>query len=469
MTTTKKSAPKTSTPKPTSSVSLGGLSAVSEDARLATLATDHGPPDPTDYNSLMARLQTVEDKFPPLYQESFVGPYVATLKALGANKFATILKKDPNREGPAGLLFDLAQAVLQHGEGYNKAATRAYQEFISDLYDGYLGSESRHGVKQPDLSVIPPLVKWGNPDSGPYTWPVDAASSFHVKTGVVNLPPANASQGLVAWAALGHETAGHDILHADTGLLDELSAALQENLAPLGLGLADYFSNRIDETASDVQGILNLGPAAGIGLIAYFRGLIGAYSGKAKLRNEGPADDPHPADIVRGFLAAEVVALLNFSGRKAWSAVIASETEKDLGTIVLADQVIPATTAKKAAKIVAHSLVATKLNAIENHSLGQIQNWQDGDEALVQSLRAPLRDGTAIDFGGSFGTIYAAHLVAAAVTEALATGHDLAGLQERMIQGMVTLHEKNPVWGPLYVAHPGDMIRNYVVAPGWRR
>ena len=49
----------------------------------------------------------------------------------------------------------------------------------------------RKGVKLPDKGAIPPLVKWGNPNSGPYTWPVDATSNFGVRTAIVNLPPAN--------------------------------------------------------------------------------------------------------------------------------------------------------------------------------------------------------------------------------------------------------------------------------------
>jgi hypothetical protein len=100
----------------------------------------------------------------------------------------------------------------------------------------------------------------GNPDSGPYTWPSDATSAFQAKAPIVNLPPANTHRGLFAWAALSHETAGHDILHADDGLQDELSRRVREalNAATIGAGLADYWSQRIDETASDVMGILNM-------------------------------------------------------------------------------------------------------------------------------------------------------------------------------------------------------------------
>jgi hypothetical protein len=147
------------------------------------------------------------------------------------------------------------------------------------------------------------LVKWGNPNFGPYTWPIDAThEGFNVKAAIVNLPPAHARRDLMGWSALGHETAGHDILHADDGLQPELATLVQKELTKehIGFGLAEYWSSRIDETASDVMGILNMGPAAAIGLICFFRGLNAAGSGKARLRSRGPSKDPHPADILRG-------------------------------------------------------------------------------------------------------------------------------------------------------------------------
>ncbi len=236
-------------------IQLPGLAATIDDARLAAEATDTGPADPVRLSELLQRLTAVHGSFPPVYEQHFVSPFIGTLQGLGEAKFKQILLQDPNHESSAGLLFDIAQAVLQHGEGYLKPSTRAFQEFISDLYDGFLSAADRRGVKDPDQGVVPPLAKWGNPDFGPYTWPVDATASFKVQAGVVNMPPANATGGLVSWAALGHETAGHDILHADTGLQDELAQALRTSLAPLGHGLADYWSERIDETSSDVMGL----------------------------------------------------------------------------------------------------------------------------------------------------------------------------------------------------------------------
>ena len=447
-----------------SEIKFAGLPAAIEDARVAAASTDDGPKEPSHYDELVARLKAVKDRFPPVYEQGFVGPYLATVEALSPAKFARVLASDPDRVSSAGLLFDLAQAILQHGEGYQKAPTRAYQELTSDLYDGFLSAEDRHGVKPPDRGVIPPLAKWGNPTSGPYTWPVDATASFGVKAGVVNLPPANATSGVVGWAALGHETAGHDILHADSGLQEELASAVRAKLKPLGHGLADYWADRIDETASDVMGLLNIGPSAGIGLIALFRGWSLAMGEPPVLRSEGPAGDVHPADIVRGYLAAELIALLTFSKRGAWSKAIARETDKDRKTIVLAGVTIAPALARKSAQIVAQTLALTKVAALEQHALADIQNWSDADEALVDGVREAFRTGGPLPAAPADRPLYAAHLVAAATVEAVTSGQGIPALQQRMIAELDALHDKNPSWGPLFVTHPGQLHRDFARA-----
>jgi hypothetical protein len=286
---------------------------------------------------------------------------------------------------------------------------------------------------------------------------------------VVSLPPANATGGLVAWSTLGHETAGHDILHADTGLQPELARALRKNLQPLGAGLADYWSKRIDETSSDVMGLLNLGPAAGIGLVAYFRGLGAAFADEAKLSNEGPKDDDHPADVLRGYLAAEVVALLKFKGNAAWADAIVKETDKDRGVIKLDGRTVSYAVARRSVKIVAQTLVQTKTKALENHALGEIQNWRDTDEVKVGLVRAALRSGAPLSATGGDDKIYAAHIVAGAVIEACATGKGIPLLQSRMIGLLVTAHEENPSWSPLYALHSGEIERHYFIKAAWRK
>ena len=64
----------------------------------------------------------------------------------------------------------------------------------------------------------------------------------------------------LGWSALGHETAGHDVIHAYKGLRHELSRNVQDTLSKEKLknGLPDYWSTRLHESTSDVLGILNI-------------------------------------------------------------------------------------------------------------------------------------------------------------------------------------------------------------------
>jgi hypothetical protein len=202
-----------------------------------------------------------------------------------------------------------------------------------------------------------------------------------------------------------------------------------------------------------------MGPAAGIGLIVYFRALNAAYGGTAKLRNDGPDNDPHPADILRGYLAAETVALLLFADSKVWSDLIAKETDKDAGRITVAGEVITSKIARDSARIVADTLVQFKPDALEQHALGQIQNWRDADEQIVKTVREVLRTGTSLP-ASQPNKIYAAHVVAAAAIESLANGPGIVSVFDHMKTILKTLHDQNPAWGPLFVRHPGNVVRD---------
>lgn len=438
-----------------------------EDARQAALDSDPGPADPTQFNSLRGRLESARPKIPRLYVDPAFTPYVQTLDQLGENDFNHILIQDPNREGAAGLMLDIAQAFLQKAEGFESKALAAFEEVVSDLYDGFLSAEDRGGVAPPDKETFAPLVKFGNPDFGPYTWPVDATESFKMSVAVVNLPPANSRKGLLAWPALGHETGGHDILHADNGLLNEVGDAVQSGLAadPATKPLASYWASRIDETASDVLGILNMGPAPAIGLIGYFRALNAAFGGAAQLRNTGPANDAHPADIVRGFLAASTVRQLEFAQAADWAKIVETETKKDVGVIRLAGKTVSAEAARKSAETVAKVIVAHPMRALENHAFGQIQNWRDTDEVIVQRLRVALTTANPLPPDLSGTGIFAAHLVAAATMAALAQGANIPLIFQRMVDLLKTMNAKNPSFGPLRVRHPGNIARDRTYIP----
>lgn len=433
-----------------------------EEAKISLLDDDRGPEDPTDYHQLMNRLNASRYKLPPLYRDMFFQPYVDSLNQIGEQGFNSILIAGSQGDGTSGLMLDIAQAILQNGEGYNWVATDAFEEVVSDLYDGFLSAEDRRGIDPPDRGTIPPLVKWGNPNSGPYTWPVDATLSFGLKAGVVSLPPSHARSSILVWSGLAHETAGHDITHAYTGLFHQLSRAVQDALdkAELNDGLPDYWSTRLDETTSDVLGILNMGPMPGLGVMGYFRAISEMFSGEPKLDNGVPmpyySRDPHPTGILRGYLAAFTVKLLSFEGADDWAKIIKSETDKDLSTIYLEGNKVDPQKAIRSAEIVASTIVSTKLESLENHSFGEIQNWLDYDEFIVQRLIPSVTSMRPPDLDGA----YAAHVVAASIEAALSKNADIQFIFRRMINILKSMHDKNPSWGPLFVKHPGNVTRH---------
>lgn len=436
---------------------IANFDACIHDARRAVEIAQRGPPDPVDYYQLIGRLAVAREKLPPVYRKDFADPYIVKLQQLTPMGFASVLMTDPRREGAGRLMLDLAHAILQNGERYQEHATDGFQEVISDLYDGFLSEEDRRGVKLPDRGVMPPLAKWGG--RGPYTWPITAAQHFAVKAAVVSLPAANAHTGLLAWASLPHETSGHDILHADDGLHADLANNVRQALNTKNNRLADYWADRVDETASDVLGILNMGPAAAIGLIGYFRALRAAQGGAAKLSNRGernPRRYPHPLDILRGYLAASTVELLSFKEAPEWAKVLKEECDKDLEQIVIGNETIDNREAQESAAIVAETLVKISVKSLENHSLGDIQDWNDWDEDIVSELGALFYTDTAVADVIRTG-YYAAHVVAAAIVKALEEDAELEKIFSGMLDFLKAMHDANPSWGPLYVVHPGDI------------
>lgn len=436
-------------------IDLSNLPDCVADVAACAAEPDRGAADLESYAALRAAVDAARGRLPALYRRAVVLPFGAALDRLGPAGLRRLLASDPSREGAALVLLDVARAIAQSGAD---PAVDAFQEVVTDLYDGFLSAEDRRGVKPPDRGVVPPLVEFGRPDFGPYTLPIEAVAALGVEAGVVSLPPATARRGLCLWAALGHETAGHDVLSADTGLEAELAAAIRAALGRAGPAwLAGYWSDRIGETASDVLGILNMGPAAAVGLVATFRGLGAAWGSGPRLRGEGPAEDPHPADLVRAFLAAATVRLLESSSREGWAAAIDAEADRDGGRIVLAGRELGAAEARRSAALVAEVLVRAPLRSLEGHALGAIQGWRDADEEIVARLRAALEGGG--DLAGEAGPgTYAAHAVAAAVVAAAAGGAP-ARLLGRLLLLLGAMHRADPVWSGLDVAHPGDLRR----------
>lgn len=412
-----------------------------------------------NFGKLMTDLEAASATLPFVYQEAAAKPLIQFLENFGEPRFLEIFSGHSTDEEAAlfqEIIPDAALSILMH-EGINSQEINAFQEIVSDLYDGFLSDEDRiekqtgSPIEPPTYGTLPPLVKFGNPDAGPYTWPCDATSQIlGMKCGIVSLPPAQIKGGLIAWSCLGHETGGHDVTHADEGLLDELAKKVYNAVLKQfkSKKLAAYWSKCIDESSADVCGYLNMGPSLGIALIGYFRAL-----GDGKLRSYGSSDDPHPIDLLRGYLGAAVVKHLNFKEAEAWSYIISKETSKDNERLYFVDQdgnymsfPVSFDQAVASTEVVARVIMQTKLSALQNHSLQELQDWRDYDQGVVDNLVSILKTEGRLPATLSGSGLYAAYVVAAATQAALQHGADIPTLFKEMKSFLATMHLDNLTW-----------------------
>lgn len=413
----------------------------------------------TQYGLLLSDLQAAKQNLPYVYQEAAAKPLIKFLEDLGESQFLRIFSAAPTDWQTSVLqqiIPDAALAVLSYINAPMQGIN-AFEEIVSDLYDGFLSDEARvskrsgRQIDPPTYGIIPPLVKFGNPDAGPYTWPIDATQQIlGMGCGIVSLPPAQLNGGLIAWSALGHETGGHDVTHADEGLLDELAKKVYAAVLNKfhSVDLANYWAGCIDESTADVCGYLNMGPSIGIGLVGYFRAL-----GNGKLRTIGYKEDPHPIDLLRGYLAAAVVKRLHFHDAKLWSRIISAETSKDNNRLYLissSGSYTPFPVSFKQAvastDVVAQVIMQSKLTALQGHSLQEIQDWTEEDQAIVDKLVTALKLVGHLPRSLHGPGFNAAYVVAAATTAAMQKGSDIPSIFNEMQDFLATMHLQNPTW-----------------------
>lgn len=417
-------------------------------------------PYASNYVQLMADLEAAASHLPHVYQEVAAKPLINFLINLGEDQFLQIFSSQATDEQTATLqqiLPDAALAVLVY-DSQASLGVNAFEEVVSDIYDSFLSDETRinkqkkgRPIHPPTYGAIPPLVKFGNQDSGPYTWPADATSQIlGMGCAVVSLPPSQLNGGLLAWSSLGHETGGHDVTHADKGLLNELAQKIHHAVLARfrSIELANYWARCTDEISADALGYLNIGPSLGVSLIGYFRAL-----GDGKLRTVGSTSDPHPIDLLRGYFGASVVKRLRFKDAPAWSETIFNETEQDKGELYFVDEngnYIPFPVSFEDAVAstdeVARVILKTRLATLELHAFEELENWEDADQAIVDNLVPVLQSGGTLPGNVQGPGFYAAYVVAAATQAGLEAGANLPGIFTNMQVALATMHTENPTW-----------------------
>jgi hypothetical protein len=394
------------------------------------------------YGQLLTRLYAAANYLPTRYQSAVLMPCLALIQQLGPQGYPYAL-----RDSGYAPLWESALAILHADGSFETSATQAAQELVSDLYEGFLSEEDRANIKPPDRSLLTPLVKWGASSRGPYTYPLDSVTPLGLQAAIVNLPVCNSRAGLISWPSLSHETAGHDILTADQGLLAELRELLRTELPRRGFAdYASYFAERLDEMVADVVGVLNLGPTAVLGFIGHFRALRSLALGSPQLSTREGSSGRYPPDVLRGFLQAHVVSLLQFDQAAQWSDILRQEIASDLNApLLVRGQAVEPDRARAATCAVAELISGAPLQSLFGHAISEIQNWRNGDEQIAAELRAVLLGGQPLPSSYAEGT-YAAHALAAAVTGAVQSGENSLRLLGRLRTMLCDMHRQNPLW-----------------------
>ena len=455
------------------------------DMRVPVLDGDPGPCEVVDIDHLRQLLDSAGSSLPILYRAAAQEPLLLFLERLGRAGFmAAAMRRDS-----AVILGDAVQAILQRSTGFERDATMAFQEVVSDLYDGFLSAQDRRTTQALEQRQLAPLVKWGRPEIGPYSFAAEQMAAVGFSCGIVNMPPAYARGGVFAWGVLGHETAGHQIVTGDAKLLSDLTRAVRVELerddildasdVPSATARAEdelwvwHWTRLIDELAADVLGVLNMGPAAAVSSLIYLRSLRQAYGNEPRLGGASDLLDRHPADILRLVAMAEVVrlapgpsALLEDSAGKGQNGpsphqlafALELEAAKDLDELLVDGHVVKdRKRAWLAARRAARTIATAPLPALDYVSLLSVQGWRARDDRIVRMIRPWLTTVQGAD-ERILGGVYAAHVVAAAVSEVFNTPSSSAIVFRRMVRLLAAMHEQNAAWGPLAAAYPGNVI-----------
>jgi len=349
------------------------------------------------------------------------------------------------------LLETVGGAIYDHGVADVDPQLDRFLAVISNFYRSFLDATRRASAGFPKIKEqLPPLAMFQHDgQKGPFTLPIDAISGlFGGAVGVVSLPSTFRDNPLL-WASLAHETGGHDCLHADAGLLPELSQAVRDFFGggsvpaggqiPVNQFLGLLWSYWMDEAASDIYGVMNIGPEFGINLVASIAAMWERLkpTGKPTLRTLSAADksgmlDSHPTDILRPYLimgATEALRALSADRRNEYSQDLQSLTQitADGATTVQIQGRIPVSPGASlpfsvalpmevmlaSAQHVGSLIASSALEALGGNSIQALETWDDSDEDTARLIAQNMTAGLSVAGQGDDAALLAGATIAA--------------------------------------------------------
>jgi hypothetical protein len=385
------------------------------------------------------------DYLPLPYQDSYVEPL---LRHLGR-----VVRVDDDPLAMRTLAEIVAGAIAQHqARGPVRQPVRQFLAIVSNLIRSFLDSDKRTAVQAPllDVTALPPLVMFHpEADAGPALLATPTVKAMCGSEVAVAVLPAAYHRSPLAWVSIAHEACGHGVLRADEGLLAELIAGTRVLFGggPIVPGdetlndeqvLGLLWSYWLEETASDVYGILNIGPTFMLNLAALVsavrRGINAALP--VPLLNLHAAVDPaahldiHPPDLFRLHVAIGVIE--NLDAFPAWAARpylnalrkisafcarqgdpdgaaatrvrIRGRVEVNRDFWISIDRTIPFKDMAEAARRVGAYVATSRLSSLGNQSVQRLETWDLADEAAAQAICAALLEVPQVVRPGADGT-----------------------------------------------------------------
>ncbi len=290
---------------------------------------------PQDYENLVHKIKSIwhSHLFSKIYCERLIRPlYQRLTQTDGRTWFEEQLASIERKKALEAIIKSIIQNFSNPPEGaIQRGAIEAVQEVTNDLYQTFQQKKCQTDGTVTCKAIPSPLPYWSNTDLS--TYPNTSAILGNLEgVGIVNVPKKYASRGVLAWGCLGHEVAGHDILDAYRGAQEELKVIITERMRSSDLEIiAPYWLLWLNEAASDVMGVLHMGPAGAFSLIGFLRAIH--RNSDFKLSDVGYLDDPHPVDLIRGFVVQAAVDLLSrnqFTEASQYASLIKQELTKDL-------------------------------------------------------------------------------------------------------------------------------------------
>lgn len=425
---------------------------------------------PFDADQLAAVVRAQQAQLPASYRTAYAAPLVAALPDLVAQLRQQVERSlqlgaaSADADAAARSIADtLVGAVRDRGEPAYQAPLTRFQAVVSNLYRSFLAREQRVRLPQPLVELLPPLVTFApTADRGPFTLPVDRVRQYiGASVGVVSLPGCYAAHPLV-WAGLAHETGGHDVIHADPGLIEQIAAGVGA-LAALPPALRPIWATWIDEAASDVYGILNIGPAFAISLIALFAANYAARNPTAAplgavrttLSVAGSQMvDAHPVDLLRLHVAmgaVDALTALSPARRASWLDLLGAVAEAAAGGATTIDardittgavvQHLPLPVMASAARAVGAHVATARLDALGGGSIQDIETWDDADDEAAANIAAAAATGSIVALGDD------AQLLAGATLALLRAPAAYAAITTQLAAALDDSFARDPIFG----------------------